>query len=58
MDVKGKVYKNTNGFVPGIDKFLNNFLSIYLYKDVKHRNSLIFCLLNIYVAKANGNQNP
>ena len=31
---------------------------MYLYKDGKHRDILMFCLLKSYVANSNGNQDP
>ena len=55
--VKGKVCKKTNGFIPVIYKVLKNFLAMYLAKYGNHRNSLMFCLLQSYVAKANGKKN-
>ena len=44
--------------LPGIDNFLKNFLLMYLDKYGNYREGLMFFLLDGYVAKANGNQNP
>ena len=55
VDVKGKFCEKTNGFPPRIYIFMNNFLSMYSSKDGNYRNSLMFCLLKNYVAKANVN---
>ena len=44
--------------LPGIEKILKNFLLMYLDKYGKYREGLMFFLLESYVAKANGNQNP
>ena len=39
----------STGLVPSSDKFINNFLTVY--KDSKHNQGLVFCLLKSYVAK-------
>jgi hypothetical protein len=52
-----KAVVSDNIFLPGGDKFINNFVSTYMAnKDV--RNHLLVGLMQAYIAKVNGVKNP
>ena len=53
IDVKQKLLNKRSVFVPVIDNFLKNLMLIYLDKYGNHRECLVFCPLDSYVAKAN-----
>lgn len=46
----------SNGLIPSGDTFLKDFIE--MYQDKSHRESLLFCLMRAYVAKAQGHNNP
>ena len=48
--------QNSNGLIPSGDTFCNQFMG--MYQDKTHRESLLFCLMRAYVAKAHGHKNP
>lgn len=56
--VKSEVCSESNGMVPSKEKFLKNFMKLYNSDNDQHRNSLVFVLLEAYVAKASGHMNP
>lgn len=52
-----KAIVSKDNFLPGADKFIQNFVSTYLAKkDV--RNHLLVGLMQAYIAKVNGHRNP
>ena len=56
--MKNKACEKSKVLVPGVDKFLQNFLTMYDNEYGKHQNCLMFCPVMSYAAKENGHQNP
>ena len=53
-----KVVESSSGFLPGKDKFLDNFIQCYNENKNQFRDSLILSLMQAYVSKMSGHQNP
>jgi hypothetical protein len=53
-----KIVESSSGFLPGKDKFLDNFIQCYNEKKKQFHDSLILSLMQAHVSKMSGHQNP